>query len=189
MQTCLFRSNRSADARELSARETIATETIAHVIYNNEPASADLELDGLGQEIGLVPMIGARRPIPPSAERPRSLPPHVADAPMHQACCGLVARDMTIAGYGRDNPRAGANKMSHRSEALSALDDIERAARSLRARLGELQAPQADQVERAAAVVEVSRTLRRRADDLHLSVASEALELGVAAGVLGWNLD
>jgi len=79
--------------------------------------------------------------------------------------------------------------MSHRSEALSALDDIERAARSLRGRLSELQAPQADQVERAAAVVEVSRTLRRRADDLHLAVTSEALELGVAAGVLGWNLD
>jgi hypothetical protein len=78
--------------------------------------------------------------------------------------------------------------MSHRSEALSALDDIERAASSLRARLGELQVPQADQVERAAALVEISRTLRRRADDLGLSVTSEALELGVAPGVLGWNL-
>jgi len=79
--------------------------------------------------------------------------------------------------------------MSHRSEALSALDDIERAARSLRARFGELQTPQADQVERAAAVVEISRTIRRRADDLHFAVTSEALELGVAPGVLGWNLD
>lgn len=78
--------------------------------------------------------------------------------------------------------------MSHRSEALSALDDIERAASSLRARLGELQVPQADQVERAAALVEISRTLRRRADDLRLSVTSEALELGVAPGELGWNL-
>lgn len=64
--------------------------------------------------------------------------------------------------------------MSHRSEALSALDDIERAASSLRARLGELQVPQADQVERAAALVEISRTLRRRADDLGLSVTSES---------------
>jgi hypothetical protein len=79
--------------------------------------------------------------------------------------------------------------MSHRSEALNALDDIERAARSLRTRLGELETTQADQVEKAAALVEVSRTLRRRADDLHFSVASEALELGVAPGVLGWNPD
>jgi|GEM_PF-2081275 cob(I)alamin adenosyltransferase len=79
--------------------------------------------------------------------------------------------------------------MSHRSQALNALDDIERAARSLRARLGELENTHADQVERAAAVVEVSRTLRRRADDLYFSVTSEALELGVAPAVLGWNQD
>ena len=79
--------------------------------------------------------------------------------------------------------------MSHRSEALKALDDIERAARNLRGRLSELHPPQADQVERAAAVVETSRTLRRRADDLQFAVTSEALELGVAQGVLGWNLD
>jgi len=79
--------------------------------------------------------------------------------------------------------------MSHRSEALNALEDIERAARSLRVRLGELEATQAEQTERAAAAVEVSRTLRRRADDLYLAVTSEALELGVAPGVLGWNPD
>jgi hypothetical protein len=42
---------------------------IVHVLYNNEPASADPELDALGQEIGLVPVIGVRRPIPPSAKR------------------------------------------------------------------------------------------------------------------------
>ena len=75
--------------------------------------------------------------------------------------------------------------MSHRSEALDAIEDIERAAGSLRARLGELEATQADQVERAAALVEVSRTLRRRGEDLRFLVTSEALELGVAPGVLG----
>jgi len=49
--------------------------------------------------------------------------------------------------------------MSHRSEALSALDDIERGASSLRARLGELQVLQADQVERAAALVAIPLSL------------------------------
>jgi len=73
--------------------------------------------------------------------------------------------------------------MSHRSDALSALEDIERAASGLRVRLGELEAIEAEQTERAAAAVEVSRTLRRRADDLCLAVMSEALELGVAPGV------
>lgn len=79
--------------------------------------------------------------------------------------------------------------MSHRSEALQALDDIERAARSLRVRLAELDATQAEQDERAAAAVEVSRTLRRHAEDLYFSVTSEALELGVAPGVLGWTAE
>jgi len=77
--------------------------------------------------------------------------------------------------------------MSHRSEALSALDDLERAAANLRVRLDEFEEAQAEHAERAAAGVEVCRTIRRRAEDLFFSVTSEALELGVPPGVLGWS--
>lgn len=73
---------------------------------------------------------------------------------------------------------------SHRSTALKALDDIDRAVANLRGRLAEPDAAEADRLERAAAAVEVSRSLRRRCDDLWFSVASEALESGVPPGLL-----